>query len=176
MNCSKLKVQLCPLIFILHGQKDVKYHISKYSFPVDMLQKQYPRHISLTSLKHHPVLLIGFHYPHLGVPTEPVRVGPSGGPVAVCTALGWAVQGPASPLTSSQAIHPQQSLFIVLQPCIRSSQRALHVAHAVLSTQCVIYMLCYLHVAHVVLSTCSQCCVIYMLCDINADIYKGCVM
>ena len=42
------------------------------------------------------MLLIGSDNPHLITPVSPVRSGPIGRPVAVCTALGWAVQGPAT--------------------------------------------------------------------------------
>ena len=43
------------------------------------------------------------------VPKEAVRIGPYGGPIAVHTALGWAVQGPAhalprSPTSDAQAL------------------------------------------------------------------------
>lgn len=43
-----------------------------------------------------PMLLIVSDNPHLITPVSPVRPGPIGGPVAVCTALGWAVQGPTT--------------------------------------------------------------------------------
>ncbi|KAK7945263.1 hypothetical protein WMY93_000991 [Mugilogobius chulae] len=43
-----------------------------------------------------PVLLIGSDFPHLLLPKQPVRAGPPGSPIAVCTALGWALQGPAT--------------------------------------------------------------------------------
>lgn len=42
------------------------------------------------------MILIGSDNSHLIIPVSPVRSGPIGGPVAVCTALGWAVQGPAT--------------------------------------------------------------------------------
>ncbi|KAI2647356.1 Sec-independent protein translocase protein TatB [Labeo rohita] len=45
--------------------------------------------------KAHPLLLIGSDYPHLITPIAPVLLGPSGGPAAVRTRLGWTVQGPA---------------------------------------------------------------------------------
>ena len=34
--------------------------------------------------------------PHLLTPIEPVELGPSGGPIAVHTKLGWSLQGPTS--------------------------------------------------------------------------------
>ena len=45
-----------------------------------------------------PLVLIGSDYGHLLLPKEPVRLGPYGGPIAVHTALGWAVQGQANAL------------------------------------------------------------------------------
>lgn len=41
-----------------------------------------------------PLLLIGADYTHLITAIGPVRLGPKGGPVAIHTALGWALQGP----------------------------------------------------------------------------------
>lgn len=42
------------------------------------------------------LLLIGSDFPHLLLPKQPVRAGPPGSPVAVRTALGWTLQGPAN--------------------------------------------------------------------------------
>lgn len=42
------------------------------------------------------MILIGSDNSHLITPVSPVRSGPIGGPIAVRTALGWAVQGPAT--------------------------------------------------------------------------------
>lgn len=47
------------------------------------------------------LVLIGSDFPQLIVPTEPVQMGPKGGPVAVHTALGWALQGPVRCFTRS---------------------------------------------------------------------------
>lgn len=41
-----------------------------------------------------PLLLIGADYTHLITATEPLSLGPKGGPVAIHTALGWVLQGP----------------------------------------------------------------------------------
>lgn len=56
-----------------------------------------------------PLVLIRSDHPHLVIPTEPVHSGPRDGPVAVYTALGWAIQGPASFLAPSSPL--QQCLF-----------------------------------------------------------------
>ncbi|KAK7890973.1 hypothetical protein WMY93_022936 [Mugilogobius chulae] len=47
-----------------------------------------------------PLLLIGSDMPHLLTPTQPVRAGPSGGPIAICTRLGWSLQGPSEIMLS----------------------------------------------------------------------------
>lgn len=49
----------------------------------------------MTFTKALALVLIGSDYPHLVLPIEPVCIGSMGRPVAVCTALGWTVQGPA---------------------------------------------------------------------------------
>ncbi|KAL6483178.1 hypothetical protein MHYP_G00080500 [Metynnis hypsauchen] len=43
-----------------------------------------------------PSLLIGSDHPHLITPVRPVLRGPQGSPVAVCTLLGWTIQGPTN--------------------------------------------------------------------------------
>ncbi|XP_022540035.2 uncharacterized protein LOC111195821 [Astyanax mexicanus] len=86
--------------------------LSEHSYPVKALTAKY-HHLQGLPLspidRVHPVVLIGSDFPHLLVPTQPVRIGPPGGPVAVCTSLGWALQGPSNifPLTASD----QQCLF-----------------------------------------------------------------
>lgn len=83
-----------------------------------MLQGRY-RHLKnlpLTSLVQvQPLLLIGSDYPHLVTPIEPVRLRPPGGPAAVRTRLGWALQGPAKDM--KHQLTPQQCLHLsVLSP------------------------------------------------------------
>ncbi|XP_063321729.1 uncharacterized protein LOC134619834 [Pelmatolapia mariae] len=73
--------------------------LAEQSRAADLLTQRYKhlRGLSLQSFdKVQPLLLIGSDNPHLIIPTQPVRTGPVGGPVAVCTMLGWAIQGPAS--------------------------------------------------------------------------------
>lgn len=85
-----------------------RYHIQKafmpeplslaeYSYPVKTLQQKYShlKGLPLQPLKACPLLLIGADHPHLITPIEPVCFGPPGGPSAVKTRLGWALQGPA---------------------------------------------------------------------------------
>lgn len=97
------------------GNRDVAYtitnaftadclNLAEHSCPVSALQKQYPhlRGLPLPSLARvAPLILIGSDHLHLVTPTEPIRAGPEGGPVAAHTSLGWAVQGPAHLLLST---------------------------------------------------------------------------
>ncbi|KAK0142848.1 hypothetical protein N1851_019212 [Merluccius polli] len=87
-----------------------KYHIhqaftadnlglSEHSYPVRTLQRRYKhlRNLPLPPVDYaQPLLLIGSDIPHLLTPIEPVELGPSGGPIAVHTKLGWSLQGPTS--------------------------------------------------------------------------------
>lgn len=72
--------------------------LADHSYPLATLQKRY-RHLRGLPLEPFdrvsPLLLIGADQPHLITPTEPVRLGPPGGPVAIRTRLGWTLQGPA---------------------------------------------------------------------------------
>lgn len=100
-----------------------KYHIrqaftadnlglSEHSYPVRTLQRRYKhlRNLPLPPVDHaQPLLLIGSNMPHLLTPTEPVRLGPSGGPIAVHTKLGWSLQGPTS--INQASASRQQCLF-----------------------------------------------------------------
>ncbi|KAL4007047.1 ATP-binding cassette, subfamily C (CFTR/MRP), member 12 [Sarotherodon galilaeus] len=99
-----------------------KYHIQKaftadalglseHSYPVRILQRRYKhlRDLPLPLVDHvQPLLLIGSDMPHLLAPTEPVHLGPTGGPIAVHTKLGWSLQGPISidqtPATEQQCL------------------------------------------------------------------------
>ena len=73
--------------------------VRTHTHPVKQLQEQYhhPRGIPLQSIDHVcPLVLIGSDYAHLITATEPILMGPPGGPLAVHTRIGWALQGPAS--------------------------------------------------------------------------------
>lgn len=73
--------------------------LSEHSYPVKALVRKYS-HLQGLPLspvdRVRPVVLIGSDFPHLLVPTQPVRFGPPGGPLAVCTSFGWALQSPAT--------------------------------------------------------------------------------
>lgn len=72
--------------------------LAEHTYPIKVLQSKYShlRGLPIPALdKAHPLLLIGSDYPHLITPIAPVLLGPSGGPAAVRTRLGWTIQGPA---------------------------------------------------------------------------------
>ena len=76
-------------------------NLAEHSCPASDLQREYShlRGLPLPDFVHaRPLILIGSDHCHLLVPKEPVHIGPYGGPIAVHTALGWAVQGPANAL------------------------------------------------------------------------------
>lgn len=70
-----------------------------------------------TFSKVQPMLLIGSDHPHLITPTQPIRMGPPGGPIAVCTQLGWAMQGPTYFLH-----HPSSEISCLHTSLIKPSQ------------------------------------------------------
>ncbi len=82
--------------------------LSEHSHPVKSLQRRYPhlRQLPLKQLnKVKPLLLLGSDQTHLITPTQPVKSGPPGAPVAIKTRLGWTLQGPARDLTNSSSTH-----------------------------------------------------------------------
>ncbi|XP_019204872.1 uncharacterized protein LOC109196100 [Oreochromis niloticus] len=88
--------------------------LAEQSCPVETLKRKYShlQRLPLTGFsKVKPMILIGSDHPHLITPVCPVIRGPPGGPVAVCTELGWALQGPAKSLP-----HPAAG-----QACLHSS-------------------------------------------------------
>jgi len=91
--------------------------LSEHTYPVKQLQEQYHHlgDVPLLSIDHAcPLVLIGSDYAHLITATEPVLMGPPGGPLAIHTRLGWALQGPASLI---QAHHHTLSFT---QTCFKS--------------------------------------------------------
>ncbi len=57
-----------------------------------------------------PLVLIGSDHVHLITADKPVRQGSKGGPIAVHTALGWALQGTEESTPSHNSVH--QCLFV----------------------------------------------------------------
>lgn len=83
------------------------------SYPVKALQRRYAhlRDIPLQSFKNaQPLLLIGSDNSPLITAVKTVHVGTQDGPVAICTKLGWALQGPEG--LKNRANYTHQSLFI----------------------------------------------------------------
>ncbi|XP_039514870.1 uncharacterized protein LOC120469772 [Pimephales promelas] len=83
------------------------------SYPVQTLQRRYAhlRGVPLQPFhKVRPLVLIGSDQVHLITAKEPIRQGSKGGPVAVCTALGWALQGAEMSITGQEPV--QQCFFI----------------------------------------------------------------
>lgn len=83
------------------------------SYPVQSLRRRYAhlRGVPLQPFhKVRPLVLIGSDQVHLITAKEPIRQGTKGGPVAVHTALGWALQG-AVMCTTDQA--PEQQCFFI---------------------------------------------------------------
>nr|XP_017211837.1 uncharacterized protein LOC108190121 isoform X2 [Danio rerio]XP_017211839.1 uncharacterized protein LOC108190121 isoform X1 [Danio rerio] len=91
--------------------------LAEHNYPVAALQKSY-HHLKGLPLQPvdrvKPLLLIGSDLPHLLTPTQPVRRGPDGGPVAIHTKLGWVLQGPMSPIQPPKGL--QQCLHIMTAP------------------------------------------------------------
>ncbi|XP_014876949.1 uncharacterized protein LOC106939156 [Poecilia latipinna] len=82
------------------------------TYPIQTLQKRYShlRGIPLKSFNNvQPLVLLGSDHVHLITPIEPIRKGSKGGPIAIHTTLGWALQG-AEKGVSDQAL-VQQCLF-----------------------------------------------------------------
>lgn len=73
-----------------------KLSLAQQTYPLYVLKRY--RHLHILPLQAfqqvQPLLLIGSDHPHLVCPIQKVCLGPGGGPAAVCTRLGWALQGP----------------------------------------------------------------------------------
>ncbi|XP_077374267.1 uncharacterized protein LOC144016825 [Festucalex cinctus] len=76
---------------------------AEHHYPIAALQQAHKhlRGIPLQAVNHvHPLILIGSDMCHLITPVQPTVHGPPDGPVAVCTRLGWCLQGPMTPVQS----------------------------------------------------------------------------
>lgn len=83
------------------------------SYPVQTLKRKYAHVQGIPLQLFHnvrPLVLIGSDQVHLITAKEPIRQGTKGGPVAIHTALGWALQGTVMGNTGHTPV--QQSLFI----------------------------------------------------------------
>ncbi|KAL4009372.1 hypothetical protein ACER0C_003224 [Sarotherodon galilaeus] len=87
------------------------------SCPAEQLKKKY-LHLQNVHLEGfnqiQPLVLIGSDNTDLITPVRPVLRGSSKGPVAICTRLGWAIQGPASSMPTSE--RDLQCLNMCLSP------------------------------------------------------------
>ncbi|CAI5638743.1 unnamed protein product [Oreochromis niloticus] len=91
--------------------------LAGHTYPMEQLRERYKHLIGLpihTLINVKPLLLIGSDHSHLVTHVEPVRLGPPGGPAAIHTRLGWALQGPASIV--GQLAQPQQCLLTTVAP------------------------------------------------------------
>ncbi len=91
--------------------------LSDFSYPVATLQRKYKhlRDLPLPPMdRAQPLLLIGSDMPHLLTPIRPVCTGPPGSPIAVCTKLGWSLQGPTS--LNQATVVEQQCLHLATAP------------------------------------------------------------
>ncbi|XP_039534154.1 uncharacterized protein LOC120483252 [Pimephales promelas] len=91
--------------------------LAEHNYPVAALQKAYHhlKGLPLQSVdKVKPLLLIGSDMPHLLTPIQPVRRGAEGSPVAICTKLGWVLQGPMCPIQPPKG--QQQCLHLMTAP------------------------------------------------------------
>ncbi len=83
------------------------------SYPIQALQRKYEHLRGIPLQPFHkvcPMVLIGSDQVHLITAKEPIRQGTKGGPMAVRTALGWALQGPEMSISDHAPV--QQCLFI----------------------------------------------------------------
>ncbi|XP_041855091.1 uncharacterized protein LOC121648781 [Melanotaenia boesemani] len=82
--------------------------LAEQTCPVELLKAKYQhlQRVQLQGFNHvQPLVLIGSDNAHLITPVRPVLRGPAQGPVAVCTKLGWAIQGPSSSMPTKQEVH-----------------------------------------------------------------------
>ncbi len=76
--------------------------LSEHSYPVSALWRKYDHLRSLPLIdRAQPLLLIGSDLPHLLTPVQPVCTAPANRPIAVCTRLGWTLQGPIGPIQTT---------------------------------------------------------------------------
>ncbi|XP_028301819.1 uncharacterized protein LOC114462917 [Gouania willdenowi] len=82
------------------------------TYPVQMLQRRHShlRGIPLQPFQNvRPLVLLGSDHVHLITATEPIRRGSNGGPIAIHTVLGWALQGAEKCIPEQSPV--QQCLF-----------------------------------------------------------------
>lgn len=107
-NPNKIRVKYT----ISHAFTAEELSLAEQSCPAEMLKKKFDflRGVPMQGFSRvRPMLLIGSDHAHLITPIRPVTRGPQGSPVAVCTLLGWAMQGPTNflqaPSTETSCLH-----------------------------------------------------------------------
>lgn len=79
--------------------------LAEQSCPVELLKEKY-HHLQRVQLEGfnqiQPLVLIGSDNAHLITPIRSILRGSAQGPVAVCTKLGWAIQGPSCSMPTQQ--------------------------------------------------------------------------
>ncbi len=102
----------CRKYLIPHAFTADNLGLSERHYPVSALRRKYEhlRSLPLPLIdRAQPLLLIGSDLPHLLTPVQPVCMGPANGPIAVCTRLGWTLQGPIglsqTTLSNPQCLH-----------------------------------------------------------------------
>ncbi|XP_046576123.1 uncharacterized protein LOC124284108 [Haliotis rubra] len=89
--------------------------LSEYNYPVRELQATYPhlRDLPLPTISQAcPMILIESDHADLILPQKPVVFGADGSPVAICTLLGWTLQGPTKEISPQKAV---QSYYTALE-------------------------------------------------------------
>ncbi|XP_046556868.1 uncharacterized protein LOC124266100 [Haliotis rubra] len=89
--------------------------LSEYNYPVRELQATYPhlRDLPLPTISQAcHMILIGSDHADLTLPQKPVVFGADGSPVAICTLLGWTLQGPTKEISPQKAV---QSYYTALE-------------------------------------------------------------
>lgn len=113
MNSTSGNIQLGELtlsfdvspISNIHNFRADGLSLAEHNYPVAALERTYRqlKDLPLPLVEHiQPLLLIGSHMSHLITPIQPIQQGPQGGPAAVCTHVGWSLQGPMIPMQNTR--------------------------------------------------------------------------
>ncbi|KAK7879199.1 hypothetical protein WMY93_034023 [Mugilogobius chulae] len=93
----------------------IQLSLAEQSCPVELLKEKY-HHLQRVQLEGftqvQPLVLIGSDNAHLITAIRPVLRGPAHAPVAICTKLGWAIQGPSSSLPAQQVHHNNKARVV----------------------------------------------------------------
>ncbi|XP_046549034.1 uncharacterized protein LOC124259013 [Haliotis rubra] len=91
-----------------------------FTCKVESLQQQW-QHLQVATLpevnRATPLILVGSDHADLILPMQPIQFGPTGTPVAVCTKLGWSLQGPSP--SSQGSSNPDRCLLTSTKPLLK---------------------------------------------------------